>query len=222
MITQDLGFAQQGTVEIDKDSNIYMSDTWHLAMVLNDLLENHDNGAWARDRLEKFFEFNKHHVSGCKFIFMDSNGNYKIHNEKAGVWDLGCWFSNYTYCFNMADWEENCFYDWDTGYWVESKGKSYEVKDWRTKQCPSCNNQYVESWKNWSKVHRNFVCDMCFSSEDGNDCDGNTQVSVTSLCESCEDSFWDIVDGESGLKLCWKCATVISEADEEELFWCDD
>jgi len=64
-----------------------------------------------------------------KMIIMNSKNQFVILNEKAGIWDKGCWFSNDSYKERKV-WTFGNY--WKGKYWDNKKGcwKNYEDADW--------------------------------------------------------------------------------------------
>jgi hypothetical protein len=100
IIREGLGFVHNGiiqTPEIHKE----FSDTWHFNQSLQRYLKTYPT-AWEIDQFGALLGSLVHTLGWSKLAFMDNFGNVKIHGEKQGVWDEGCWFSNHSYNFYSA------------------------------------------------------------------------------------------------------------------------
>jgi predicted glutamine amidotransferase len=91
LVSDALGFVHNGMIYDVPTSKDY-SDTY---MFNEELLKNLKDGfeynETMLDMLETFIG------SGSKLLFLNSDDDFAIVNEKAGHWNLNCWFSNNSY-----------------------------------------------------------------------------------------------------------------------------
>jgi hypothetical protein len=176
LIRNGLGFAHNGIIHLDINDKS-MSDTWHFNKMLKTYLSYYPD-AWEIDRFNAYFKFLKADIGWSKFAFMDKYGYVHIYGEEQGVWDSGCWFSNYTYTFNRF---QNIY----TGHGVYSGVHRYgggypansinlyedSVKEAQKEYedlfpidvCPICQVEYKNWYNNWVEDINEFVCDDCMN-----------------------------------------------------------
>lgn len=94
LVNNKLGFVHNGIISnspYSKDfSDTYMFNEHILQKLPSDFLHN--------DALTELIT--EYIGTGSKLIFFDDTNQAYIFNEKAGVWDNGCWFSNTTYKYS--------------------------------------------------------------------------------------------------------------------------
>jgi hypothetical protein len=91
-ITNDeVGFVHNGMI-YDVPTSTEFSDTY---MFNETILKNLKNGFETNEVILDMLEF--YIGSGSKLIFLNTDNQYAIVNEKAGHWSMGCWFSNHSY-----------------------------------------------------------------------------------------------------------------------------
>jgi predicted glutamine amidotransferase len=97
MVHQDLGFVHNGMIYNVPDSKIH-SDTYMFnESILKKLKEGFEYDDDILDMIEMYIG------SGSKLIFLNAYDDWAIVNEKAGHWNMGCWFSNSSYK-QVNDW----------------------------------------------------------------------------------------------------------------------
>jgi hypothetical protein len=97
MVHKDLGFVHNGMIYNVPDSKVH-SDTYMFnEVILKKLKEGFEYDDDMLDLIEMYIG------SGSKLIFLNANDDWAIANEKAGHWDLNCWFSNSSYK-QVNDW----------------------------------------------------------------------------------------------------------------------
>ena len=90
LVSDDLGFVHNGMIYDVPTSKDY-SDTYMFnETVLKNFTEGFEYNEIMLDMLETF-------VVGSKLVFLNTNDDYAIVNEKAGHWSNDCWFSNNSY-----------------------------------------------------------------------------------------------------------------------------
>lgn len=98
LVNDNLGFVHNGMIYDVPTSKDY-SDTYMFnEVVLKNFTEGFEYNEIILDMLEGF-------IGSSKLVFLNSNNDYAIVNEKAGHWANGCWFSNgsYKYVSNYVD-----------------------------------------------------------------------------------------------------------------------
>lgn len=95
MVTEDIGFAHNGTIhKVDCKEPRY-NDTWHFnELILKPLVQVYPD-IWTHKTVKYLIE--EYIGSYNKLAFMNSSGVVKIYNEERGTRDLDCWFSNNDY-----------------------------------------------------------------------------------------------------------------------------
>ena len=97
MVHKDLGFVHNGMIYNVPDSKVH-SDTYMFnEVILKKLKEGFEYDDDMLDLIEMYIG------AGSKLIFLNANDDWAIANEKAGHWDLNCWFSNSSYK-QVNDW----------------------------------------------------------------------------------------------------------------------
>jgi predicted glutamine amidotransferase len=91
LVHDELGFVHNGMIYDVPTSKDY-SDTYMFnEQVLKNLKHEFEYNETMLEVLESFIG------SGSKLIFLNSSDDYSIVNEKAGHWNMNCWFSNSSY-----------------------------------------------------------------------------------------------------------------------------
>lgn len=91
MVNDQIGFVHNGILSIGIPANSHTSDTFELnAQILQKLPDDFLNYQGCISLLESY-------CKGSKLVFLNNKGEHKIINEKLGVWEDGCWFSNYSF-----------------------------------------------------------------------------------------------------------------------------
>lgn len=91
LVNEDVGFVHNGMIHNVPTSEEY-SDTYMFnETILKRLEKDFINNSAITILLEDFIG------GGNKLIILNSNDEFLIVNEKAGHWNLGCWFSNDSY-----------------------------------------------------------------------------------------------------------------------------
>lgn len=94
----DLFMMHNGVISSYLKTNKDMSDTWHFVQHLKDFLKA-DPNLLHEERVQHFIS--SYIGTSNKLLFMDSEENVTIINEKQGAENSGCWLSN-TYSINGA------------------------------------------------------------------------------------------------------------------------
>lgn len=90
-VSDTLGLVHNGIINnISCDIDTAMSDTWHFTEKIMKPFEQHWQHPGFQSLVENFIGFSK-------LILLDGEGNFSIYNEKQGMWDCQCWFSNSSY-----------------------------------------------------------------------------------------------------------------------------
>jgi len=97
LVSDDLGFVHNGMIYNVRENKEY-SDTYMFnETILKKLKDGFEYDEDILDMLQLYIG------SGSKLIFLNSDDDYAIVNEKAGHWHLNCWFSNTSYQ-KVNDW----------------------------------------------------------------------------------------------------------------------
>lgn len=97
LVDKNIGFVHNGIISGMPHSNDF-SDTYMFnELYLKKLPRGFEKNEAIKALIEDFIGTNK-------LIFLDSDNNATIFNEKAGTWDNDCWFSNTTYKYSYDGW----------------------------------------------------------------------------------------------------------------------
>lgn len=97
LVHDELGFVHNGMI-YDVPTHPDYSDTYMFnETILKSFSYNFEYNENVLDMLQKYIG------SGSKLIFLNSEDDYAIVNEKAGHWNMNCWFSNTSYK-QVNDW----------------------------------------------------------------------------------------------------------------------
>lgn len=97
LVNDSLGFVHNGMI-YDVPTSTEFSDTYMFnESILKNFTDGFEYNETIMDMIEGFIG------SGSKLVFLNDNDDYFIVNEKAGHWNLGCWFSNSSYK-QVNDW----------------------------------------------------------------------------------------------------------------------
>ena len=97
LVSDSLGFVHNGMI-YDVPTSTEFSDTYMFnESILKNFTDGFEYNETIMDMIEGFIG------SGSKLVFLNDNDDYFIVNEKAGHWNLGCWFSNSSYK-QVNDW----------------------------------------------------------------------------------------------------------------------
>jgi predicted glutamine amidotransferase len=97
--------SKQRTCPTESDTSIYAKELGH----------RYDNVMEALTAPSEYESIVKE-IGYSKLVFMDRNGDHFFVNEKMGVWDEGCWFSNYgfqgwSYSWSSSKWNYSSEYE---------------------------------------------------------------------------------------------------------------
>lgn len=118
-ITSNLVMIHNGVLHIDVPKDSKVSDT---ILYCRNYLQKLPNGFEHNDILLEYIT--EHIGAGNKFCFLNSEGDYAICNERAGTWDNGVWYSNYTY-----KWGRTKVTKWNGWPAVKTKLDTYDYDD---------------------------------------------------------------------------------------------
>lgn len=91
LVDNNIGFVHNGMI-YDVPNSTEFSDTYMFnETILKNLKVGFEHNDTVLDMLQSFIG------SGSKLIFLNKDNHYAIVNEKAGHWNMGCWFSNNSY-----------------------------------------------------------------------------------------------------------------------------
>lgn len=97
LVNDSLGFVHNGMI-YDVPTSTEFSDTYMFnESILKNFTDGFEYNETIMDMIEGFIG------NGSKLVFLNDNDDYFIVNEKAGHWNLGCWFSNSSYK-QVNDW----------------------------------------------------------------------------------------------------------------------
>lgn len=167
LVNEDLGFVHNGMIYDVPVSKDY-SDTY---MFNESILKEFKSGFEYNDTIMDMLEF--FIGKGSKLIFLNKNNHYKIVNESAGHWSMGCWFSNSSYkqVNNYVDFGGTKVYKSNYGTFASTYnsanvyGKQYSWNDtWEdeedTQLCTNCDIKLYGI-----NELNNKKCDFCFESD---------------------------------------------------------
>ena len=97
LVNDSLGFVHNGMI-YDVPTSTEFSDTYMFnESILKNFIDGFEYNETIMDMIEGFIG------SGSKLVFLNDNDDWFIVNEKAGHWNMGCWFSNSSYK-QVNDW----------------------------------------------------------------------------------------------------------------------
>jgi hypothetical protein len=97
LVNDSLGFVHNGMI-YDVPTSTEFSDTYMFnESILKNFTDGFEYNETIMDMIEGFIS------NGSKLVFLNDNDDWFIVNEKAGHWNLGCWFSNSSYK-QVNDW----------------------------------------------------------------------------------------------------------------------
>lgn len=198
MVHQDLGFVHNGMIYNVPTSKVH-SDTYMFnEVILKKLKEGFEYDEDVLDMLEVYIG------SGSKLIFLNADDDYAIVNEKAGHWNLGCWFSNSSYK-QVNSWvdyggvkkQKANIYGYGYGSWGTYNPKTY----WA--DTPAADDKPAKSSKSYSLT------------------DDDDDSKLYDQCSECGMHLYDAKEFESG-----KCEYCVAEeavlASQEGMCECCD
>ena len=94
VVNDECVLMHNGVLSITVPSGSKISDT---VIFINEYLKPLENDFMKNEAITKLVE--KAIGSNNKFALLNNKGEYKIINEKAGVWENGVWYSNSTYSY---------------------------------------------------------------------------------------------------------------------------
>ena len=94
VVNDECVLMHNGVLSISVPYNSKVSDT---VIFINEYLKPLENDFMKNEAITKLVE--KAIGSNNKFVLLNNKGEYKIINEKAGVWENGVWYSNSTYSY---------------------------------------------------------------------------------------------------------------------------
>lgn len=97
LVHDELGFVHNGMIYNAPKSSEYSDTFMFNESILKYMIDGFEYNEHLLDMIEDYIGV------GSKLLFLNSNDDYTIVNEKAGHWNLGCWFSNSSYK-QVNDW----------------------------------------------------------------------------------------------------------------------
>lgn len=94
VVNDECVLMHNGVLSISVPYNSKVSDT---VIFINEYLKPLENDFMKNEAITKLVE--KAIGNNNKFVLLNNKGEYKIINEKAGVWENGVWYSNSTYSY---------------------------------------------------------------------------------------------------------------------------
>jgi hypothetical protein len=95
IVNENLAFIHNGIIRDVRQWNKAMSDTWHFNEAIMKPLVKDNPDIWRDDVVALLIE--NYIGAGSKLVFMNNKGKVRIFNEKAGIMDCDCWWSNASY-----------------------------------------------------------------------------------------------------------------------------
>ena len=147
LVNDNLGFVHNGMIYDVPTSKDY-SDTYMFnETILKNFTEGFEYNEIILDMIESF-------IGSNKLVFLNSNNDFAIVNEKAGHWANGCWFSNgsYKYVSNYVDYGGTKVYRGSLGSGIgytpgnvygQSYGSSYAWSQPATKKQKDVEQEYI-------------------------------------------------------------------------------
>lgn len=129
LVNDELGFVHNGMI-YDVPRSTDFSDTYMFnECVLKNFAVGFEYNETILDMLDGF-------INGSKLIFLNANDDFAIVNEKAGHWNMGCWFSNSSYK--------------QVNNWVDFGGKKVKKGSLGTSGTSGTSYNYGNyGWKSW-------------------------------------------------------------------------
>ena len=180
-VNDDTWFVHNGMLDVVVPHNSPISDT---QIFNNAFLKGLPKGFMYNDTILDLIEYTI--GSGNKFIFFNEHGHWRIVNEQAGSWDLGCWFSNKSYSYSYKKPVYNnygysyggyrptntigfpkVYNDWDDTYESDIKSTYKWDSDEKADQtmCESCCELHdVDDMEVMQEFNNAIVCWDCFES----------------------------------------------------------
>lgn len=138
-VNQNVVFCHNGILRQDfgVDIRSLESDTMMFNRNILQRLEKSCLDSMIKGKNKVLFDLLEGYIgSGNKMILLHKDGDFKILNESAGVWDKGVWYSNDSYKERkVITWSNYGNYygsSWRGEYWDNKSGcwKSYESANW--------------------------------------------------------------------------------------------
>lgn len=139
-VNDNLYFCHNGILDIDVPNGSPINDT---QIYSNAFLKGMPNDFHLNHSIMNLIEYSIGNRN--KFVFLDSNGEFHILNESAGIWHNGAWYSNssfqsysnygYSYNYNKSNFE-----------WIE---------------CECCNEKKNENELSWNREFDMTICNSC-------------------------------------------------------------
>jgi hypothetical protein len=151
LVNSELGFVHNGIINAAPNSNEYSDTNMFNRHILQRLPKGFLNEPGIISLIEQYIGY------GSKLLFLNSKGEYKIINEKAGHWKDGNWYSNETY--NACN-----YYDYGgVRTYFTGKGKHYNgnlfTKEQEFSQCDWCHEARPKN--SLRKYYNYYVCRHC-------------------------------------------------------------
>jgi hypothetical protein len=177
-IQDDTWFVHNGMLDVHVPHNSPISDT---QIFNNAFLKGLPKDFMYNDTMLDLIEYSI--GNGNKFIFFNELGHWRIVNEQAGTWDLGCWFSNKSYSYSYKKPTYNTYTygsaytpstsvgyprvynDWDDTYDVKSEYKWDSDAKSEDMMCESCCELYhKDELEVLPDFNNAMVCYDCYDS----------------------------------------------------------
>jgi len=200
----DIGFVHNGMI-YDVPESLEYSDTYMFnESILKNLKPGFEYNETILGMLEAFIG------SGSKLIFLNKENEFFIVNERAGHWNLGCWFSNTSYQ-QVNNWYDfggtrkykstpSTGYTWGANSNWGAKDKTYsssvfneeEEGEFATNMCTDCGWMLVTEAE-----MKNGVCEFCEHENHAQD----------DLCGLCQENEATELITEFNASVCKTCKT---------------
>lgn len=225
LVSDQLGFVHNGMI-YDVPTSVDYSDTYMFnEEVLKNLKDDFEYNETILDMLESFIGM------GSKLVFLNSYDDFAIVNEKAGHWNMGCWFSNNSYK-QVNDWVDyggkkvkkssmgyGSFNTYGSFKPYSSPGTSSDISkssfgfhdDWHDQHtCEACDVTLYGI----NEINRG-MCDWCH--EEQTAIAENREPEDLDLCENCLSNYGKF-DNHFEAHICTDCSQMLYGYEEEIIF----
>jgi predicted glutamine amidotransferase len=189
-VQDDTWFVHNGMLDVHVPANSPISDT---QIFNNAFLKGLPRDFMYNDTMLDLIEYSI--GNGNKFIFFNELGHWRIVNEQAGTWDLGCWFSNKSYSYSYKKPVYNNYnYGYGTAYQPSSTiGYARTYNDWDDTYVADVKSTY--KWDSDDKADQT-MCESCCELHDYDDMEVLQEFDNAMVCYSCFESMMYEMHGE--------------------------
>ena len=181
-VNDDTWFVHNGMLDVVVPHNSPISDT---QIFNNAFLKGLPSDFMYNDTILDLIEYTI--GSGNKFIFFNEHGHWRIVNEQAGSWDLGCWFSNKSYSYSY---KKPVYNNYSYGGYRPTStigyGTAYRTyNDWDDTYESDIKSTY--KWDSDEKADQ-IMCESCCELHDEDDMETMPEFDNAMVCWGCFES----------------------------------